>query len=87
MAYTTIDDPTAYFGTTLWAGNNATPRTLSFTGNSNLQPDWMWTKKTDGADHNQVFDSVRGFGVLKIYVLDKLLHKVRLLMEHLLMVL
>ena len=65
MAYTDIDDPSAYFGTTLWSGNNATPRTLSFTGNSDLQPDWVWTKKRDGADHNQVFDSVRGFGASK----------------------
>ena len=65
MAYTTINDSSAYFGATLWAGNNATPRTLSFTGNSNLQPDWVWTKKTDGGDHNQVFDSVRGFGAGK----------------------
>ena len=60
-----IDDPTAYNGSTIWSGNNATPRTISFTGNSDLQPDWVWTKKRDGADHNQVFDSVRGFGVSK----------------------
>jgi hypothetical protein len=64
-AYTTINDPSAYFQTVLWSGDSSSPRTITFDGNSDLQPDWIWTKKRDGADHNQVYDSVRTFGAGK----------------------
>jgi len=60
MAYTTIDDPSAYFQTLLYTGN-ATGRSLDNTGNSNLQPDWIWTKKrTNDAQNHCVTDSTRG---------------------------
>ena len=62
MAYTTIDDPSKYFQTALYTGNGGT---LSITndGNSNLQPDWIWTKERSGTSGNQnhtITDSSRG---------------------------
>ena len=40
MAYTTIDDPSAYFQTTLYSGNGST-QSITNGGNSDLQPDWV----------------------------------------------
>ena len=54
MAYTTIDDPTAYFDTTLWSTQDTSIDTLNF------QPDWVWLKSRSNADTQVVFDSVRG---------------------------
>jgi len=59
MAYTTIDDPSAYFQTALFTGNGGT-NAITNTGNSDLQPDWIWFKRRDGADNNILFDVVRG---------------------------
>ena len=56
MAYTTIDDPSAYFQTKLYTG----------TGSSNaitgvgFQPDFCWIKNRGTATAARVFDSVRG---------------------------
>ena len=59
MAYTTIDDPTAYFQTKLYAGNGSS-QSITFDGNSDLQPDWVWIKsRTDTRKHN-LYDVVRG---------------------------
>ena len=44
MAYTTIDDPTAYFQTALYTGNGST-QSITNDGNSDMQPDWVWVKK------------------------------------------
>tara|TARA_B100000214_G_scaffold350912_1_gene304927 strand:- start:347 stop:1420 length:1074 start_codon:yes stop_codon:yes gene_type:complete len=62
-AYTTIDDPSAFFQTVLWTGNTSAPRSITNDGNSNLQPDWVWGKNrtTAGTDH-EVYDSNRGTG-------------------------
>ena len=61
MAYTTIDDPSAYFQTVLYTGNEQA-RDITFTGNSNMQPDWVWAKiRSQGFSH-RLFDSVRGTG-------------------------
>ena len=61
-AYTTIDDPSAYFQTTLYTGNATADTAITNSGNSDLQPDWIWIKRRDGsADHNS-FDSTRGTG-------------------------
>ena len=59
MAYTDIDDPSAYFQTTLYTGNGGT---LAVTngGNSDLQPDWLWLKKRNADVNHFLFDSVRG---------------------------
>ena len=59
MAYTSIDDPSEYFQTTLYTGN-ASSRSITNTGNSDLQPDWVWLKKRNEAQNHTVYDSTRG---------------------------
>jgi len=59
MAYTTIDDPSAYFQTLLYTGN-ASARSLTNTGNSDLQPDWIWCKNRSTTNDHVVYDSTRG---------------------------
>ena len=39
MAYTNIDDSSAYFQTALYSGTGATRKTVTNDGNSNLQTD------------------------------------------------
>ena len=39
MAYTTIDDPSAYFQTALYTGNGTSTNAITNDGNSDLQPD------------------------------------------------
>jgi len=58
MAYTEIDDPSAYFQTALYTGNGGT-QSIVHNGNSDLQPDWVWCKVKSG-DNHAIFDSVRG---------------------------
>ena len=62
MAYTTIDDSSAYFQTTLYTGNNTGGASLNVTnsGNSDLQPDWVWIKSRSGASNHNCSDSSRG---------------------------
>ena len=63
MAYTTIDDPSAYFQTTLYTGNGSNNHGITNSGNSDLAPNWVWIKnKSTGA--NRVFDTVRGVNVV-----------------------
>ena len=59
MAYTTIDDPTAYFQTKTYTGS-AGVQSITFDGNSNLQPDWIWIKERGAAGGHVVTDTVRG---------------------------
>jgi len=60
MAYTTIDDGSAYFQTATWTGNGST-QSITNGGNSDLQPDWIWTKRRDGDGQNHHgIDSTRG---------------------------
>ena len=54
MAYTTIDDPSAYFQTLLYTGNGSNPRNLTNDGHSDLQPDWLWGKNRDGSSNHHV---------------------------------
>ena len=50
MAYTTIDDPSAHFQMKSYAGNGSS-QSVTFDGNSNMQPDFLWTKsRTDNSD-------------------------------------
>ena len=58
MAYTSINDPSAYFQTKLYTGGTAEAKT--FDGNSNLKPDWFWSKKRGATQSHQTADSVRG---------------------------
>ena len=54
MAYTTIKKPSDYFETTTYTGGATDVSSLNF------QPDFVWTKKRDGAEAHGLFDSVRG---------------------------
>jgi hypothetical protein len=60
MAYTTIDDPSAYFQTLLYTGNATGSRALTNDGNSDLQPDWLWIKQRNSAKNHNIWDSTRG---------------------------
>ena len=59
MAYTTIDDPSAYFQVDKYTAGSGTD-TVTFDGNSNLQPDLLWVKSLDTAYNHQFHDSSRG---------------------------
>ena len=59
MAYTTIDDPSAFFQTKLYTGTGSS-LALTNDGNSDLQPDWVWAKRRDGTYSHALFDSSRG---------------------------
>ena len=61
MAYTSIDDPSAYFQTATWSGNGST-QSITFDGNSDMQPDWVWSKPRGIAFNHTVQDSSRGVG-------------------------
>ena len=57
MSYTTIDDPSAYFQTLLYAGGSSS---CTNNGNSDLQPDWVWIKARNNAYEHKLWDSSRG---------------------------
>ena len=62
MAYTTIDDPSEYFHTRLYSGNNSGSG-LAITNNANagdFQPDWVWVKRRDSSGSHGLHDSNRG---------------------------
>jgi hypothetical protein len=59
MAYTNIDDPSAYFQAELYTGNSST-NTITFSGNSNLKPDLVWNKRRDVGYSHRLWDSNRG---------------------------
>ena len=62
MAYTNIDDPSAFFQTLTYTGNGSNPRNLTNDGNSDLKPDFIWTKnRTDGGENHMVTNSSFGF--------------------------
>ena len=54
MAYTTINDGSKYFQAQTYSGTGS-GQSITNTGNSNLQPDWVWIKDmSDANDHKQV---------------------------------
>ena len=59
MAYTDIDDPSAYFQTDLYTGTGSSLAN-TFDGNSDMQPDWVWIKERNGAADHALYDSSRG---------------------------
>ena len=63
MAYTTIDDPSAYFQTALFTGGGNTVVTVTNDGNSDLQPDLLWFKRRDSATAHVIIDTNRGANV------------------------
>ena len=61
MAYTSIDDPSAFFQTVLYAGNNTTDHNIANDGNSDLQPDLVWIKQRNSNNPHTLQDTSRGF--------------------------
>ena len=59
-AYTTIDDPSAYFKVQLYTGDGSTPSITFDDTDTDMQPDLVWIKNRDAADSHCVFDAVRG---------------------------
>ena len=57
MAYTTIDDPTKYFNTVLYTGNNTDGNSVTGIG---FQPDWCWFKIKSSTGSHALVDAVRG---------------------------
>ena len=57
--YTDIDDPSAHFQALTYTGNGGT-LAVTNDGNSDLQPDWVWTKKRSDTSHHALVDSSRG---------------------------
>ena len=68
MAYTTIDDPSAYFQTALYTGTGSGQQVIN-DGNSDLQPDWIWVKRRDSLGYHQIIDSSRG-GTKRLWTND-----------------
>ena len=63
MAYTTINDPSAQFQAVLWTGDSADDRSITNTGNANLQPDVVWIKNRNSNQNHYLYDSTRGANV------------------------
>tara|TARA_R100000278_G_scaffold33710_1_gene30587 strand:- start:11294 stop:12367 length:1074 start_codon:yes stop_codon:yes gene_type:complete len=59
--YTQIDDPSANFQIATWSGSGST-QSITNDGNSDLQPDWVWTKPRGIAFNHALMDSSRGVG-------------------------
>ena len=63
MSYTNgLDNPELYFQAVLWTGNGSNPRTITFGGDENMQPDLLWYKCRSHAVPHILLDSVRGAG-------------------------
>ncbi len=61
MAYTNIDDPSAYFTTTLYTGNGNADHAITNDANAgNFQPDMLWYKSQSYASGHILYDSSRG---------------------------
>ena len=60
MAYTSIDDPSAHFQTALWTGTGSAGNAVTFDGNSDMQPDWVWSKRRDVGYSHVLKDTSRG---------------------------
>ena len=60
MAYTNIDDPSAFFQIALWTGTGTVGNAVTFDGNSDMQPDMVWSKRRDSATSHVLKDTSRG---------------------------
>jgi len=61
MAYTTIDDPSAYFKVKAYAGDGNDGHAITFDDtDTNMQPDLVWMKGRTFDDNHTLYDSVRG---------------------------
>ena len=61
MAYTAIDDPSAYFKVQLYTGNGSANHAITFDDtDTDMQPDLVWIKNRDATDKHCLFDAQRG---------------------------
>jgi len=66
MAYTTINDPSAYFYTQLYTGSSSGQSITNDASSGDFKPDWVWIKRRDGDPnvvgngHHSLYDSSRG---------------------------
>ena len=63
MAYTTVNDPSAYFHTQLWTGNGTSQSITNDAHAGNFSPDWAWIKNrtsSGGAGPQIIWDTTRG---------------------------
>ena len=64
MAYTTIDDPSAYFQCKIFTGTGNS-LAITFDGNSDMQPDLVWVKARESnayTNNHALVDVIRGVG-------------------------
>ena len=59
-AYTTIDDPSAYFKVQKWTGTGSSNAVAFNDTDTNMQPDFVWGKSRSDTYNHFLFDSVRG---------------------------
>ena len=60
MAYTAIDDPSAYFKVQLYTGTGS-ENVITFNDtDTDMQPDMVWTKSRSNVLNHNLYDSVRG---------------------------
>ena len=63
MAYTTIDDPSAYFHTQLYSGDGGGSNAITNDANAgDFKPDWLWIKERTSTSSHTLVDSTRGAG-------------------------
>ena len=59
-AYTTIDDPSAYFQTKLYSGDGNDDRSITLDSDTDLQPDFLLLLERNSTSGHAIHDSVRG---------------------------
>ena len=59
-AYTTIDDPSAFFKVHLYAGTGSSNAQTFADTDTDMQPDMVWIKNRDATDNHVLTDAVRG---------------------------
>ena len=59
-AYTTIDDPSAYFKVQKWTGTGSSNAVAFNDTDTNMQPDLIWIKVRNQDSSAMIQDSVRG---------------------------
>jgi len=65
MAYTTIDDPSEYFQAMQYTGNTTAPRNITNDGNSDLKPDFIWSKANQNGTNHVLTNSTLGWDAPK----------------------
>ena len=60
MAYTTIDDPSAYFKIQTYTGTGSSNAQTFADTDTDMQPDMVWIKSRSDEFNNMLYDSARG---------------------------